>query len=454
MSRPLAAAPLSNPPLYPQHDDEISLVDLWLVLARRKKLIWVITALCLIAGAMLGATQPKKYKFTTTLEVGRLAFNATGDQLLESPEAVLAKIKESFIPTVLEQYGRERGDNAYAIKLTADVPKGSQLVVLEGEGVVDAASAILSLHTQIAALVRKSQTERYTSEQKRVANKIEAIEIELRGLQQPGVLESRARDLTRALNEVQRKLDALNDSALIRVEDARLHADIAEAKTQRASLIEGGKLLTTRLSNLAEEEAALRISVERLNRDLDKAQQSTTSAVQANESNKVVTLMLIESSMQQKLVRLERLEQRLYADYPKERANLIGMITDNQRLQAEQESKIALLELQTDRVAAVRKRDKEALASEISLYKVKLEQLAREYASEIEGKKNSLDALKNALHQVTETRLLEAPTKADVSKMGLISMTLLATVLGLMLGLFAAFLAEFRDKARGVPRAH
>ncbi|TPW14447.1 MAG: hypothetical protein FD130_1371, partial [Halothiobacillaceae bacterium] len=249
-------------------------------------------------------------------------------------------------------------------------------------------------------------------------------------------------------------LDALNDSALIRVEDARLHADIAEAKTQRASLIEGGKLLTTRLSNLAEEEAALRISVERLNRDLDKAQQSTTSAVQANESNKVVTLMLIESSMQQKLVRLERLEQRLYADYPKERANLIGMITDNQRLQAEQESKIALLELQTDRVAAVRKRDKEALASEISLYKVKLEQLAREYASEIEGKKNSLDALKNALHQVTETRLLEAPTKADVSKMGLISMTLLATVLGLMLGLFAAFLAEFRDKARGVPRAH
>ena len=108
-------------------NDEISLVDLALVLVRRKRLIGLILITFISIGIIFILSQkPTKttvYKYETSIHIGsRTMMNKT--VFLEPPSTLLSSIKYIHIPSILP-----KSDRKYSI--TASLLKNSGIIVLK-----------------------------------------------------------------------------------------------------------------------------------------------------------------------------------------------------------------------------------------------------------------------------------------------------------------------------------
>ena len=75
--------PNSRPQIIPgdnAYDDEISLIDLWLVLVRRKLIILSVFFLCLVLGIVYAFTRPDRYEYRTGIELARVTDFDTIDE--------------------------------------------------------------------------------------------------------------------------------------------------------------------------------------------------------------------------------------------------------------------------------------------------------------------------------------------------------------------------------------
>ncbi|MCF8026323.1 MAG: hypothetical protein K9K82_12650 [Desulfobacteraceae bacterium] len=101
--------------------DEISLVDLWLVLARRKWVILGITVLCLALGLGYILMKPVEYEYTTGVKLSRahtgavaenagmLFINSGETDLLEDPAETVALLNDVIIPEQRKVFLENRG---------------------------------------------------------------------------------------------------------------------------------------------------------------------------------------------------------------------------------------------------------------------------------------------------------------------------------------------------------
>ncbi len=128
-------------------DDEISLVELWLVLVKRWKIVCIIFSLSLTLGVIIALSTPIKFLFSTTVELAQV-----NSKLVESIGSVLAKLKHSHIPQVL---GTEKDGELFEVE--ANNPRGSKMLVLTSLGLATDAEVIRRLHHSILDLLIKDQ---------------------------------------------------------------------------------------------------------------------------------------------------------------------------------------------------------------------------------------------------------------------------------------------------------
>jgi uncharacterized protein involved in exopolysaccharide biosynthesis len=151
-------------------DDEISLVDLAMVLVRRKRIIVVITTFVILLSVITAFLMPKSYTFATSIEIGSQIIDGT-IKPFESPETLLAKIQHAFIPQSLNKQRQTNPENKTKYKITSSIPKSSVIIVLEVKGTEDEADLLKSLlqsinqqaifdHSRIYNSVRKNITSR------------------------------------------------------------------------------------------------------------------------------------------------------------------------------------------------------------------------------------------------------------------------------------------------------
>lgn len=131
--------PISGDP-YPE-SDEISLVDLWLVLARRKWIIMGITVLCLALGAGYVLMKPVVYDYRTVIELAEVhgGPESEGLERISSREGSIDLLQSVIIPAQRESIFGEEGngpsveveksdsDNSLLIKSTARPEKADQV---------------------------------------------------------------------------------------------------------------------------------------------------------------------------------------------------------------------------------------------------------------------------------------------------------------------------------------
>ncbi len=319
-------------------EDEISLVDLWLVLAKRKRFIATVAGTIAVAGLLFALLMPRVYTYTTSIEIAR-----DGDKLLESPQTVLAKLQESYIPLVLTEHAATGSDR---IDITAKIPKGSDLIVLESKAGQEMAASVNDLHQRVVSLIVTDHDSTITF---------------ARG------------ELRAQLHSAQNKLAELKD-----------REKMLQNREQR--LEEKAKLLTDQIESIRAV-----IAESRMNRK--KAVSEVTGEAKA------MTLLLIDNEIQQYQEREALLLEQLHIGLANERDGIIQEQANIRRAQDMEEEKI-------------------------------LEIKAR------------LASIKETRAITTAMRSLEP---AGASRKLVLSVAIL---LGLILGVFAAFFAEFLDKVR------
>ena len=162
-------------------DDEISLVDLAMILVRRKRMIAVITTLIIVLAIIATFLAPKSYTFTTSIEIGSQIIGGTVKPF-ESPETLLAKIQNAFIPQVLNEKRQTNPDDKTKYKIKASIPKSSVIIVLEIKGTEDEADLLKSLLLSIIQKATLDHSRIYDSVRENITSLLNNAATELQML--------------------------------------------------------------------------------------------------------------------------------------------------------------------------------------------------------------------------------------------------------------------------------
>ncbi len=136
----------------PYHqDDEISIVDIYHVLAKNKMMIVIITLLITFLGSVYATLKPDVFSYSTAIQIGSIVVAGERKPIAEIA-AVETKIKELYIPLVLDEYYRANPDQPKNILINVKVPKGSDIIYIEGKSTDKIAQLYISLINKISAL--------------------------------------------------------------------------------------------------------------------------------------------------------------------------------------------------------------------------------------------------------------------------------------------------------------
>lgn len=162
-------------------DDEISLVDLALIVSRRKTLLIAVTLIFIISGIAIALTLPKQYTYSTSLEIGSQLIKGSV-QPLEGADTLLAKLQHSYIPYILKSNKNTDKGNEKKYRIQASIPNNSQIVVIESKAAETDADKITGLLGKITARAIEDHNTIYTNLQRNLLSLKQQTEQKLQGL--------------------------------------------------------------------------------------------------------------------------------------------------------------------------------------------------------------------------------------------------------------------------------
>ena len=268
----------------PLREEEISLVDVWLILTRHKRRMgWVFALVMAIVFAFIGFS-PRLYQYTTVIEIARV-----DDKLLENPETVLAKLQRSYIPTVQMQVIQESPREW--IDIEARIPKKSTLVVLESKATEEERPRVHALHERVVGLLAT---------------------------------------------------DHEDEIAAARL---RLQAQLREAQDQLAGLNDKENLLRDQERRLMEKEAMLNAQLEKIRAAISEARKTKLRMNEGVPSESwPLAMILVDSEIQKYLEREQQLQEQLQIGIARERAEIANEKAELARDRAHQEEVIRELQ--------------------------------------------------------------------------------------------------------------
>ncbi len=153
--------------LEPEHEDEIDLLDIWLVIVKRRFLLLFVLLACFLVGVLYALTVPLVYTWSTALEIGAGDYDKTGVfKSVEAPSSVLAKLQQSYIPLETKKMIDTTPGLVLVAQVNAKLDKNSNIIFLEIRGPeenrqvhIDLLNAVVAKirldHTRISSLKRK-----------------------------------------------------------------------------------------------------------------------------------------------------------------------------------------------------------------------------------------------------------------------------------------------------------
>ncbi len=158
--------------------DEINLIDLALVLLRRQKLIMFTFLLFLLLGVATAMLIPKKYTYSTSIEIGSQIIDGKVISF-ESPETLLAKMQHSFIPRVLNQHKSTTQDEQKKYKIKVQLPKKSEIIVVELKGTEGQKNIISSLLRSLTTEAINNHNRIYESVKQNLNSRLVSLQTRL-----------------------------------------------------------------------------------------------------------------------------------------------------------------------------------------------------------------------------------------------------------------------------------
>lgn len=260
---------------YKMADDEISLVDLWLVLARRKRLIAVVLLISVLAGLAYAFSKPAVYKYYTTMEIGSKVQDGKF-VVVEDPAQLAARVETSYIPLALADIGgKDTSVDDKMYRLEVAKPKAGAIIEISGSGPLSEQAQYFKL---LNAVVESIETDH------------EAL---LKILREEALTDR---------NKLLSAQDALNDRS---------------------------KLIQNKLQRLEQLETVLKARIKTTNLLFDSSMKNRERAIkQAKDEAHAMTVMMIDNGLQNNRILLSDLEDRLYFGLAEEREALGEEISD------------------------------------------------------------------------------------------------------------------------------
>jgi len=261
-------------------EDEISLIDLWLVLVKRKKVFFYIILLSLIVGILFAFSRPLVYEYSAPIEIG----TDQGGVAIEPIQTVLAKLQDAYIPVVVSAYNVSSDESAKTIDIEAAVVKGSDIIRLSIAGT--------ERNEQIYIQLLNNVVEKIKLDHKRVSSLVK-------------------KDLQLAIKK-QENISAqlINEQLLMQSQMKRL-----DKKEQ---------LLNKRIDNLSEFVG----SNEKLRQSASKSK---------GDQGATLTLMMLDNELRSNRELLAKLKDQSYLSLANEREVLHNRMAANEKKQLENE---------------------------------------------------------------------------------------------------------------------
>lgn len=132
-----------------ERNDEIDLIEIWLVIIRHLRLFIFATLIVVVAGMIFSFLHTPSYDYSVTVQIGGIR-NRSAFDLVEKPESVVAALQNSIIPSVLAKYASTHpGSELAALKIDVTNPANSDVVVLRARGTVDQKNQITEVLTSV-----------------------------------------------------------------------------------------------------------------------------------------------------------------------------------------------------------------------------------------------------------------------------------------------------------------
>lgn len=210
----------TQPPAQPyDDDDEISLLELWQILVKRKALILACFVLCLAGGAAFTFLKAPVYEASVKLRIGQVQGNGG---LLENAEELSSRI--------LAQYGEEvaegiKRDRPFITK--ASVQKGvTTTVQLTAEG--DTAADAARLLDDVVKGVQKAHTAMFENNLKPIVERLKSLDEQRTSLQQQYA------DLTQLAEQIKDRDNV--QASLLMIERSPITNSLDQQATERLRL--------------------------------------------------------------------------------------------------------------------------------------------------------------------------------------------------------------------------
>jgi len=282
-------------------DDEISLLDLWLVLVKRRSLFLALVLLALLIGGAAALTLPAKYNYSTTLEIGGLSYDSEGRQVpVEQPSSVLAKLKQSYIPFVTHAYLRENPEFEGVPVINAKLEKNSNIIFIDVSG-----------------------TEKYRNIYVQLLNSI--------------------------VDQVKQDHKRIS---LLKVKDLELSQ--YKLKNQINLLKSEEQLIQSQIGRLDKKELLLKNRIKETRYQLKISNKAKKNVAGAKGDEKALSLLMVDNDIRSMRSRLADLEEERQITLENSREEVSVKLTENQQMQAQTNMSIQKLTVELNNLLETR----------------------------------------------------------------------------------------------------
>lgn len=174
------ASQSSTPEQRYEHDDEISLVDLAVILIRRWKamavIFFVVVGIAVAAAFLL----PKSYQYTSLYSVAEYTTENGQRVGVESPASAVAKVRNLYLGQETRKLLEEHELESLPFDVNTSNPSNTLLLQLDSEASEDNQPLVAELHQQIIDSLQQDQAQlverRHNSLERQLASAKQALE--------------------------------------------------------------------------------------------------------------------------------------------------------------------------------------------------------------------------------------------------------------------------------------
>lgn len=483
---------------YPQYqEDEISLVDIWLVLMRRKRVVAFITVLFIIAGLAFWATKTRKKLYTTSIEIGNIITKDDTKQPIEAREAVETRLRNTILPDLRNQLANKFEKNVNDIpKMQVEIPEEEEtgnFVFLETKIVPRDQEINKALHQGVIDRLSSVHDRIFDVYKKRFQARLSKMEVDLQELKDKQLFqlrelkaEARLENAINALEEkkeafpikqqkrehnLEQKQEALEMAKIaFEVEKQSLEHKIRRTEENITALRNQKKRLKARMKRISIEENLYRNQLDDIHSWMNNAKNSQESLYKSvkKDTNLALAALMLGNQAENARKQFSEVQRRLSIQLPEKRSQLEEKIEEKERKILETQEKVSVLKSQLDKLkkdhtadinkrkreiaqlknaiekaASDHKRAVESAKKKIEQFNVELKELQADHQRKIERKKQEIELFKTEGERMTATTAPAAVVPSKTIGRGGAMIGALSLCLGLMVGVFGAFFREF-----------